>query len=85
MEQSAKVVLFDQLLENQGEELFGILIETQLSMVQLYYLKEQDMVVQLNAGHTNLREQEESEGTKSKKEEEDQDAMCEIIVTEFAE
>jgi hypothetical protein len=35
LEQSAKVVLFDQLLENQGEELFVVLIETQLSMVQL--------------------------------------------------
>ncbi len=79
------MVLFDQLLENQGEELFGVLIETQLSMVQLYYPKEQDMVMQLNVGHVNLREQEKSESTKSKEEEEDQDAMCQIIVTEFAE
>jgi hypothetical protein len=29
--------LFNQLLENQGEELYVILTEAQLWMVQLYY------------------------------------------------
>jgi hypothetical protein len=36
LEQLAKAVLSDQLLENQGEELSIILIEAWLSMVQLY-------------------------------------------------
>lgn len=33
LEQSTKAIHFDQLLEKQGEELFAVLIETQLSMV----------------------------------------------------
>jgi hypothetical protein len=37
LEQLAKVMLIDQLLENQGEELSVILIEVWLPMVELYY------------------------------------------------
>jgi len=33
LEQSAKVVLYDQLLENQGEELLAVLIEARFIMV----------------------------------------------------
>jgi hypothetical protein len=35
--QLTKAILFDQLLENQGEKLSVILTKAQLSMVQLYY------------------------------------------------
>jgi hypothetical protein len=52
-------------------------------MVQLYYQKEQDMVMQLTARHVSLMEWEEFEGTKSKAKEEDRDAMCKVIVTKF--
>jgi hypothetical protein len=45
LEQSAKVVPFYQLLKNQGEELSAVLIKARLLMVQLYYQKEQDMVM----------------------------------------
>ncbi len=71
LEQSTKAVVFNQLLENQGEEFFVLLTEARLSMVQLYYQKEQDMVMQLNAAHVSLREREESKGTKLEEEEED--------------
>jgi hypothetical protein len=73
------------LFENQGEELLAVLIEAQLSMVQLYYQKEQDMVMELNVAHVSLREWEESKGTKIKEEEEDQDVVCEILVIKFVE
>jgi hypothetical protein len=39
--QLTKIVLFDQLLKNQGEELSTILIKIWLSMVQLHYQKEE--------------------------------------------
>ncbi len=52
---------------------------------QLYYQKEQDMVMQFNVGHTSVRERKKSKGTMSKEEEEDQDVMCEIIINEFVE
>ncbi len=39
----------------------------------------------LNVAHANLNEWEKFEGTKSKEKEEDQDVVCEIIVTKFAE
>ncbi len=56
LEQLAKAVLFYQLLENQGKELFAVLTKVRLSMVQLYYHKEQDMVMYLDATHTSLKE-----------------------------
>ncbi len=40
LEQLVKATFFNQLLENQGEELFATLIEARLLMVQLYYQKE---------------------------------------------
>ncbi len=39
MENSAKTITYDQMFQNQGEELFVVLNETQLSMVQLYHQK----------------------------------------------
>jgi hypothetical protein len=56
LKQSTKAIFFYQLLRNQGEELSVVLIEAQLSMVQLYDQKEQDMVMELNAAHTSLKE-----------------------------
>lgn len=85
LEQLAKAILFNQLLENQGDELYVVLIEAWLLMVQLYYKKEQDMVMQLNVTHVSLSEWEKSEGTKSKEKEEDQDVVCKITITEFVE
>ncbi len=32
-----KVVMYDQMFQNQGKELFVLLTETQILMVQLYY------------------------------------------------
>jgi hypothetical protein len=40
MENSAEAITYDQMLQNQGAELFVVLNEIQLSMVQLYYQKE---------------------------------------------
>jgi hypothetical protein len=40
LENLAKVVMYDQRFQNQGEELFVMLNEAQLLMVQLYYKKE---------------------------------------------
>jgi hypothetical protein len=37
VEHLAKVVMYDQLFQNQGEELSVVLNETHLLMVQLYY------------------------------------------------
>jgi hypothetical protein len=39
----------------------------------------QDMIMQLDATHTSLREQEESKGIKSKEEEEDQNDVHESL------
>ncbi len=56
LEQLTKVVPCDQLLENQGEELIVVLTEARLTMVQLYYQKEQDMVMELNVAHASFWE-----------------------------
>jgi hypothetical protein len=53
--------------------------------VQLYYQKEQNMVMEFNVAHASLREWEEYEGTKIKEEEEDQDVMHEILLIKFVE
>ncbi len=37
VENLAKVVMYDQMFQNQGEELFVVLNESQILMVQLYY------------------------------------------------
>jgi len=37
--------MYDQMFQNQGEELMVVLNQTQLLMVQLYYEKECDMVI----------------------------------------
>jgi hypothetical protein len=44
LEHSIKAILYDGMLQNQGEDLSTVLNEAQLSMVQLYYLKECEMV-----------------------------------------
>jgi hypothetical protein len=44
LEHSIKSILCDGILQNQGEELSMVLNEAQLSMVQLYYQKEHEMV-----------------------------------------
>jgi hypothetical protein len=51
-------------------------------MVQLYYQKEQGMIMQLNATHANLREQEDFEGTKIKGKEVDQNVVRKILIIE---
>jgi galactose-1-phosphate uridylyltransferase len=48
VENLAKVVMYEQMLQNQGEELFVMLNEAHLLMVQLYYKKERDMVIEFN-------------------------------------
>ncbi len=73
LERLVKVMLINQLLENQGEKLFVNLIEVWLPIVQLYYQKEQVMVMQFDATHASLKEREKYEKTKSKEKEEDQD------------
>ncbi len=45
LEHSTKGMLFDQQLENQGEELFVDLIKVRLLMIRLYYQKKQNMVM----------------------------------------
>jgi hypothetical protein len=45
LEHSTKGMFFDQLLENQGEELFVDLIKVRLLMIRLYYLKKKNMVM----------------------------------------
>ncbi len=42
------------------------------------------MVMQFNATHTSLKEQEEFKGTKIKGEEDDQDVMPKISIIKFA-
>lgn len=37
LENLAKVVMYDQMFQNQGEELVVVLNESQILMVQLYY------------------------------------------------
>jgi hypothetical protein len=44
LERSIKTILCDGMFQNQGEELSMVLNEAQLSMVQLYYQKECEMV-----------------------------------------
>jgi galactose-1-phosphate uridylyltransferase len=61
VENLTKVVMYDQMFQNQGEELFVVLNEAQLLMVQLYYLKECDMVIKFNVPHAHFRKQEEYE------------------------
>jgi hypothetical protein len=41
------------------------------------------MAMQLNVAHVSLKEREESEGTKIKGEEEDQDVMPKMLVIKF--
>jgi len=60
---NVKVVMYDQMFQNQGEELFVVLNEAQLSMVQLYYQKERDMVIEFNVAHAHFRRREEYEET----------------------
>jgi hypothetical protein len=58
------------LEKNQGEDHFVVFTEAWLSMVQLYYQKEQYVVMQLNASHVSMREQKKFKSVKSKEEEE---------------
>jgi hypothetical protein len=50
-----------QMFQNQGEELSVVLNEAQLLMVQLYYQKERDMVIEFKShmrtfkGNRNMR------------------------------
>jgi phosphoribosylanthranilate isomerase len=60
------------MLQNQGEELLVVLNEIQLSMVQLYYQKEWDMVTKFNVAHSHIWKQEEYEEVETKKEDQDQ-------------
>jgi len=55
VEHLAKVVLYDQMFQNQGEELSIVLNEAQLLMVQLYNHKECDMVIEFNVAHAHFR------------------------------
>ncbi len=66
LEQPAKVVPFYQLLKNQGEELSAVLIKARLLMVQLYYQKEQDMVMQLDVMHASLKAENQRKRRKIK-------------------
>jgi hypothetical protein len=61
VENLIKVVMYDQMFQNQGEELFVVLNESQILMVQLYYQKECGMVIKFNVamctfeGKKNMR------------------------------
>jgi hypothetical protein len=54
VEHLTKVVMYDQMFQNQGEELSVVLNEAQLLMVQLYYEKEYDMVIEFNVIHVHF-------------------------------
>jgi len=63
VEHLVKVVMYDRMFQNQGEELFVVLNEAQLLMVKLYYQKECDMVIEFNVAHAHFQRQEEYEET----------------------